>query len=175
MNPPPLQLKADFIASPDALFGWAKGSVAWDERMKARKTASFGVAYNYSQITYPASPMPPELEAVCDRIAQEIGFRPNNCLLNHYPDGLSSMGFHSDSSEALRAGTGVAIVSLGGVRVITYRSKQDRSVQFEYPLPGGSLLYMPEEVQQDWLHAVLPSAGAAERISLSFRDIVVAT
>lgn len=172
MNAPAIHLKAKFIELPDALFKQLKNSVEWDERMKARKTASYGVAYNYSQITYPASAMLPELEEICGQLEKELGFHPNNCLLNYYQDGNSSMGFHSDSSEELEAGTGVAIVSLGSVRAITYRSKSDKSIQVEYQLPSGSLLYMSEQVQQDWLHAVLKSAEMGERISLTFRSIV---
>jgi hypothetical protein len=43
----------NFFASPDALFTFLLENVDWDERMAARKTASFGVAYNYVQMTYP--------------------------------------------------------------------------------------------------------------------------
>jgi alkylated DNA repair dioxygenase AlkB len=172
MSTPPIEIKAAFIGAADVLFEWLKNSVEWDKRMRARKTASYGVAYNYSQITYQAKEMLPELEGICGRIEQELGFRPNNCLLNYYPDGGASMGFHSDSSEELEAGTGVAIVSLGSVRAMTYRKKDDKSVQMEYPLASGSLLYMPDEVQQQWLHAVLKSEKVGARISLTFRSIV---
>jgi alkylated DNA repair dioxygenase AlkB len=172
MNKPHIHLNPDFIESPDTLFTWLKASVTWDERMKARKTASFGVTYNYSQISYEPVPMPPELAAVGAGIARELGFQPNNCLLNCYPDGHSSMGFHSDSSEALSPGTGVAIVSLGSVRSIVYRSKSDKAIEFEYALPHGSLLYMSQQIQEDWLHAIPKAAGVGERISLTFRSIV---
>jgi alkylated DNA repair dioxygenase AlkB len=172
MNAPPIYLHPAFIAFPDALFASLMASVSWDERMKARKTASFGVAYNYSQISYERTPMPPELEAICGQIELELGFRPNNCLLNHYLDGSSSMGFHSDSSASLVPGTGVAIVSVGSVRSIVYRNKADRTVEFDYPLPNGSLLYMSDEIQQEWLHAIPKTENAGERISLTFRAIV---
>ena len=82
------------------------------------------------------------------------------------------MGFHSDSSEALAPETGVAIISLGDVRSIVFRSKADRSVEFSYPLPSGSLLYMTKEIQDHWLHAIPKAPGAGERISLTFRAIV---
>ncbi|WP_219011673.1 hypothetical protein [Aquimarina litoralis] len=41
----------NFIDKPTALFDLLKSNVIWDERMSARKTASYGKAYNYSQIT----------------------------------------------------------------------------------------------------------------------------
>ncbi len=38
----------NFINDADALFEMLVTNVNWDERMAARKTASFGKAYNYS-------------------------------------------------------------------------------------------------------------------------------
>ncbi len=140
--------------------------------MKARKTASFGVSYDYSQISYEQIKMLPELETVCGLIELELGFRPNNCLLNYYLDGNSSMGFHSDSSEELAKATGVAIVSLGAVREIAYRSKLEPVVEFFYPLESGSLLYMSQEMQEFWLHAIPKVNTSGERISLTFRQII---
>lgn len=171
MDRPPIYQKVDFLENPSSLFVDLKDTVVWDERMKARKTASFGVSYDYSQIAYPQTGMLPALNIVCKLIEQELGFYPNNCLLNYYQDGSSSMGFHSDSSEELSDGTGVAIVSLGSVRNIVYRSKAN-SIEFSYPLPNGSLLYMSQGMQEHWLHAIPKVENAGERISLTFRKIV---
>ena len=71
----------------------------------------------------------------------------------------------------LASGTGIAIISVGSVRSIMFRHKVDRDCQFEYPLPSGSLLYMSEQIQQEWLHAIPKIAGAQERVSLTFRSI----
>lgn len=172
MSGPPIYLDPAFVASPDALLEWLRSAVTWDERMRARQTASFGVPYDYSQIAYEAVPIPTQLEALCDRIEAALGFRPNNCLLNRYADGASSMGFHSDALDALAPGTGVAIVSVGATRSIAYRSKSDSSARFDYPLPHGSMLYMSAAVQQEWLHAIPKADGAGERISLTFREIL---
>ena len=171
MNPPNIQLNHTFLPTPALLFNRLQQTVVWDERMKARKTASFGVAYNYSQITYPEAPMPAELSQVCQAIGAELGFVPNNCLLNYYSDGAASMGFHSDSATELAEGTGVAIVSLGGERSIVYRNKRDRSAEFSYALNSGSLLFMSNAVQEEWLHAIPKAENASERISLTFRQI----
>jgi alkylated DNA repair dioxygenase AlkB len=172
MNPPTILINPHFLASPRQLFAFLMRSVTWDERMRARKTASFGVSYDYSQISYAPVAMPAELDAICHRLEVEIGFLPNNCLLNHYQDGTSSMGFHSDSSQGLAEGTGVAIVSLGSARPIVFRSKADRTQEFGYTLPSGSMLYMEKEIQDHWLHAIPRVAEAGERISLTFRCIV---
>ena len=83
------------------------------------------------------------------------------------------MGFHSDSEKELVPETGVAIVSLGAERSITYRSRQDKQAQYSYPLPSGSLLYMPPQLQQHWKHAILKQEHTGGRISLTFRVLVL--
>jgi alkylated DNA repair dioxygenase AlkB len=171
MEKPPIYQREKFLENPNILFVSLRDNVVWDERMKARKTASFGVSYDYSQIAYPETEMHPSLIEVCKSIENELGFYPNNCLLNYYQDGSSSMGFHSDSSQELAVGTGVAIVSLGSVRNIVYRSKEDLA-EFSYPLQSGSLLYMSQEMQENWLHAIPKVENAGERISLTFRKII---
>jgi len=174
MHAPAIVLEPAFLADAVALFEKLQATVAWDERMKARKTASFGVAYNYSQMFYPEVLMPESLASVCAAIGEELGFVPNNCLLNYYPDGAASMGFHSDTATGLAEGTGVAIVSLGAERSIVYRSKQDQTVRFSYPLPSGSLLFMSNQLQEEWLHAIPKAGEVGERISLTFRRIASA-
>ena len=166
---PAVTFVPDFVPSHDDLFEHLLSSVVWDERLRARKTASFGVSYDYSGITYPQVEMPERLATLCGRIEAALGFHPNNCLLNFYPDGESSMGFHSDATEELAEGTGVAIVSLGSEREMTFRYKQDRTHEVPRALIPGSLLYMSKEFQSLWLHAIPKLAGAGRRISLTFR------
>lgn len=172
MNEPKIRLIQNFVDDSEALFKLLETSIEWDERMKARKTASFGVSYNYSGITYPKTEMLPQLVSICNNINSVLGFLPNNCLLNYYTDGKSSMGYHSDSSEELLPGTGVAILSLGSTRSISYKNKANKEVSVKYPLKSGTLLYMDEKVQQNWLHAIPKENGVGSRISLTFRHII---
>lgn len=171
MCKPAVALEPEFILNHPALYEQLLAEVDWDERMRARKTATFGTPYNYSGLTYDEAPMHPRLVPVVDRLEQRLGFRPNNCLLNYYPDGESTMGFHSDSEVELVPGTGVTIVSLGAERNITFRRRQDKEGGCSYPLTGGSLLYMPPGLQQEWKHAILQQEGVGGRISLTFRRI----
>lgn len=171
MEQPEIHLKNNFIAQPDVLWTWLNQNVQWDERMRARKTASYGVAYNYSQIAYDDVPLPQVLRAICVQIEEELGFHPNNCLLNYYPDGEASMGFHSDAVPEMQLGTGVAIISVGCQRNIIYRNKSNRDQELVYQLESGSLLYMSEQVQEKWLHAIPKQDNVGPRISLSFRAL----
>jgi len=165
---------SDFIRNPEMLFNQLLEETIWDERMKARKTASFGVAYNYSQITYADAPFPVSLQELCRPVRNAVGFEPNNCLLNYYHDGRSSMGFHSDTATGRTAGTGVAIVSLGSAREMKFRNKQDDEYISGRLLTPGSLIYLDDATQADWLHAIPKTEGAGPRISLSFRSIETA-
>ncbi|QDT30731.1 alpha-ketoglutarate-dependent dioxygenase AlkB family protein [Gimesia panareensis] len=171
MPGPQLDLYLGFLDNATELFNFLSEQVEWDERMKARKTASFGVAYNYSNMTYPQAEMLPALIPVCERIARQVGFLPNNCLLNYYPDGQSTMGYHSDSTAEMQAGTGVVILSLGSTRFISFRNKQDPELKFSYALNHGDLLYMKREIQDEWQHAIPKDPAAGARISLTFRSI----
>ncbi len=162
-------IKADFLENHQALLNHLIKNVDWDERIRARKTASFGVPYNYSQIAYPATPLPAHLAHIAQQLHTTLGFLPNNCLLNYYADGNASMGFHSDNSAELAAGTGVAIISLGSTRTIVYQNKHNRQIEYRYELLSGSLLYMSGELQQNWLHAIPKAPNVGARISLTFR------
>jgi alkylated DNA repair dioxygenase AlkB len=162
----------NFIASPDLLYPFLLENVVWDERMAARKTASFGVAYNYSQISYPYQTMPAVLSDICEKVQETIGFTPNNCLLNYYLDGKSKMGFHADQTDILAANTGVAIVSLGETRILRFRNNQNKAEIIDFALPAGSLIYMTQAVQDEWQHAIPTTNTENGRMSLTLRRII---
>jgi len=161
-----------FITESELLFSFLEKNVSWDERMAARKTASFGKAYNYSQIQYPFQEFPVQLDVLNRKIAATLGFEPNNCLINYYLDGTSSMGFHSDQTDILAENTGVAIVSLGETRILRFRNKENKELVIDYPLQAGSLFYMTSEIQETWQHAIPKSDTKKSRMSLTFRNIL---
>jgi len=161
----------DFLENPSGLFHHLQTTVIWDERMSARKTASFGKAYNYSQMDYVHQAFTPVLEGIARDIEDMLGFKPNNCLLNFYVDGKSTMVFHADQTDILEVGTGVAIVSLGATRILRFRNIEDKTIKEDLPLTSGSLLYMKNEVQDSWQHAIPKSDVVGGRMSLTFRKI----
>ncbi len=137
--------------------------------MRARMTASFGVPYNYSGMTYPQAPWADDLARVRERLVQHLGHPLTNCLANLYPDGSSTMGFHSDNEEEIEPTSQIAIVSLGAARTLTFRRTAQRDLQVGFRLEPGSLLTMGKELQKAWQHGIGPEAGAGPRISLTFR------
>lgn len=161
----------DFLSNADALFDVLKNTVQWDERMTARKTASFGKAYNYSQISYPFQAFPTELTAIVKALDTTLGFEPNNCLINYYLDGNSKMGFHSDQTDILFENTGVAIVSIGATRTLRFRNIADKTLVQNFDLPAGSLIFMTNAVQDKWQHSIPKADTDNGRMSLTFRKI----
>jgi hypothetical protein len=60
---------------------------------------------------------------------------------------------------------------MGSQRNIVFRLKSDRGHERAYGLPAGPLLFMPNEVQSEWLHAIPKIEGVGPRISLTFRRL----
>jgi alkylated DNA repair dioxygenase AlkB len=161
----------NFIDKPNELFNILKTNVEWDERMSARKTASYGKAYNYSQISYPFQEFSAELNKVIESINKTLNFKPNNCLINYYLNGKSKMGFHSDQTDILHLNTGVGIVSIGETRILRFRNIENRELIKDFELPSGSFIYMTNEVQDKWQHSIPKSETENGRMSLTFRKI----
>ena len=172
MNDPKIRLEENVLDDPERLFHELRDGIHWDESMAARKTASFGRPYNYSQMSYPETPLPSQLVPVVKTLNELLGIAFNNCLLNYYETGKNTMGFHSDDTSQLQPGTGVAIVSLGSARRITFRNKADRTHHVEVDLLPGSVLYMDDAVQGHWLHAIKKQPDAGPRISLTWRAFI---
>ena len=161
----------NFIEDSQKLFEALNHKILWDERMTARKTASFGKAYNYSQMLYPEVEFLDELKQIIAQIEKVLNFEPNNCLINYYENGQARMGWHSDQTDILYPETGVAIVSLGSERILKFRKISNPEITEEYLLASGSLLYMTQSVQKEWQHAIPKGETAQARMSLTFRKI----
>lgn len=161
----------DFNIGGNSLFSKIKREINWDLSIKSRKTASFGVPYDYSNINYDFTDFPNYLLEILNKVELTIGYRPNNCLINYYFDSQSKMGYHSDQIDILEPSTGIVILSLGSSRIIRFKNKLDNSL-FDLELNSNTLLYMTQETQKKWLHSILPSDDTdSERISITFRKI----
>lgn len=143
----------------------------YDKSMAARWTASFGKSYDYSGKTYPYVPMPDFLNDLIPGITNTIGFTPNNCLINLYHDGNSSMGYHSDNIDIIAPNTGVVIISIGSTRTLRFKNKLNTDNIIDYNLSDGSLFYMNDDIQNNWLHSIPKSDAIGPRFSLTFRHI----
>lgn len=168
---PEITYLTGFVTDPARLFREATSALTWDARLRSRRTASCGMAYNYSGIRYPDTEMPEVIAALARQIAAVVAHPITNCLANHYETGASTMGFHSDSSEGVVPGSTTSIVSLGATRVLTFRRKARRTDTRAVRLEPGSLLVMAATVQDDWQHALLATDEPGPRVSLTFRHV----
>ena len=170
MAAPEIRYIANALPDADASLSFVTREVCWIETIRARKTASYGLPYNYSGQTYPACEMPPVIAAICARAAELAAHRFNNCLCNLYETGRNTMGFHRDSYDGLVPSSLIAIASLGATRTLVFR-RQDRARVVEVPLEHGSILLMNEATQVEWQHAVKREPDTGLRVSLTFRQI----
>lgn len=156
----------------DRMFTKLMDQITWDTRMKARKTASFGKSYDYSQMSYPEVEALYDIDLMMKSAGVLFKFNPNNCLINLYEDGKQTMGWHSDEVDKLVEGTGVAILSLGSVRTLAFRRIDNKDVKVNYELENGSFFYMTDDVQKEWQHSILKSDTDKPRMSLTFRELI---
>ncbi|MDQ6470133.1 alpha-ketoglutarate-dependent dioxygenase AlkB [Flavobacterium sp. LHD-80] len=152
-----------------------KNNIDWDNSMISRKTASFGIPYNYSNVYYARNEIPDFLEVLINVVKSSNGFMPNNCLINFYYDSNSKMGFHSDQIDILYKNTGIAIFSFGSSRTMRFKNKSDFNIIYDILLENNSYLYMSQEIQKEWLHSILPVdiGEKNERFSITFRKIII--
>lgn len=174
MTEPEVTIRPGYLTPVSAteLYARLRDRIEWDERISARKTACFGLPYNYSGLTYDLQPMHSLLEPICEKLEKTLGFMPNSCLINYYEDGRAKMGFHSDEIDNLEAGTQIIIISLGAERKLAFRSTTDYEQRLSYLLPHGSLMYMSLQTQKFWSHAIKRTKDLEGRISLTFRRII---
>lgn len=167
-------LKKHVLENPESILIKIKSNVIWDDSIVSRKTASFGVPYNYSNIEYETNEIPEFLDGLAQIVKNNNGFKPNNCLINFYYENNSKMGFHSDQIDILYERTGIAIFSLGSTRVLRFKNKLNSFIILDVLLENNSYFYMSQEIQKEWLHAILPdkNESLSERISLTFRKII---
>lgn len=151
-----------------------KNDIDWDNSMISRKTASFGIPYNYSNINYAKNKIPEFFDDLISIVKSSNGFLPNNCLINFYYDANSKMGFHSDQIDILYKNTGIVIFSFGSSRILRFKNKSDSNIIYDIFLENNSYFYMSQEIQKEWLHSILKDKSDEdnERFSITFRKII---
>ena len=133
--------------------------------------ADEGLTYSYSGIRKTASAWTDallEMKSVCETLSKA---EFNSCLLNLYPEGRDSMGWHSDNEKELGPDPLIASVSLGAARPFSLRhtaSGETVSIMLEHR----SILFMGSGVQKHWKHSLPPmNKISTPRINLTFRKI----
>lgn len=141
----------------------------------SRKTYSMADAhvgpYTYAGKTEIPAPFLPSVASIRQRLATELGTPFNFVLINYYPDGESSMGWHADSENQIVKNSAIASLSVGAMRRFDVRKKDaTRGYAYQVDLGHGTLLVMDGQLQQFYKHQV-PKQKAVKlpRINLTFR------
>lgn len=127
-----------------------------------------GCEYRYSGLLMSPEPVPPGIDNLMQRINRQAGASFNALLVNRYQDGSHRMGWHRDNEPELAPVSApvLAILSLGASRRLGLRfDKGDSQI---LTLEPGSLLWLSPGVY----HGINSAVRAAERISLTFRQII---
>ena len=186
-----LYYEEHFLPPPEAarFFDVLLRECAWERRITSfgypvpRDEAYYGDAgtqYTYSRRHY--TPLPWIAELLELRARVQAATPPNayanlslpaagyNAVLcNLYRNGNDSVGLHADAEPEM--GPVIASLSLGAERLFRLKSR-DGAVAFSERLPGGSLLIMAGQTQQNFRHeAPKQPAVTQPRINLTFRRI----
>ena len=135
--------------------------------------ATTPIQYGYSGITHHAAPIPTGLIPMLDSVRTLTGEPYNSILLNLYPDGDASLGWHRDNERELGSPEEIKIasLSLGATRRFGIREIESKR-EHTFDLKSGTLLLMDSGFQTDFQHRVQKDTTIkAPRINLSFRTM----
>jgi alkylated DNA repair dioxygenase AlkB len=138
-----------------------------------------GTTYRYSGETRPAGPWTPHLLKIKKQVETLTGQSYTFALVNYYPDGDSSLGWHSDDERDLVGGSIIASVSFGATRDFQVRLKAVEKGGkpgeiITIPLGSGDLLTMEGNFQREFKHSVpCRKTVKTARINITFRQVVV--
>ncbi len=150
---------------------WVRRSMHLHGRqvLMPRDIAWFGATKDQGIYAAGAAPWPPGLLRTKAMVEELTGHLYNACLCNLYRSGDDSVAWHSDR-EAY--GGAVASLSLGGTRTFRVRDRLQHAMNFNFPLPSGSLLLMEPGCQERYEHCVPKTRKAVPpRINLTFRQV----
>lgn len=98
--------------------------------------------------------------------------RFNFALVTLYPNGVASLGYHSDDEPDLVPGAPIASLSLGATRAFSVRRKGGSQTMFTVDLEHGSLLRMTGATQRHYQHCVPKRLRVTDpRINITFRCV----
>lgn len=102
-----------------------------------------------------------ELNNVLRLITQHFQREIIGAFLNYYENGIEYAPYHSDKYKC-----DTVLLSLGTERILRYRHNTDKN-NIDYNLKSGDLLYVPDEVNNDYKHSLLKRLRLVEsRISI---------
>jgi alkylated DNA repair dioxygenase AlkB len=118
----------------------------------------------------PAFASYPWVREIAESLGREYGTEFNSCLLNLYPSGWNSVGWHFD--RCVTSGEVVAGVSLGATRRFRARPRTGDGPSHGWDVGHGDLYVMGGPFQDRFQHSVPKTTRDVDaRLSLTFRHV----
>lgn len=157
----------------DDAFAELRASVPWRSLRRPMYDRIVDVPRLISTVAPHAADTPESIRHITSEVQDLLGVSVEHAGINFYRDGQDSVTWHRDKIGAERDWSVIALVSLGGPRVLQMRPWKPGGVcgrRHTFTLASGDLLVMAGACQRDWEHAVLKTSRAAPRISIALRS-----
>lgn len=145
----------------------------WHET--SRMTGSqgeMGTKYKYAGSLKESVGWTDTINSIRDKVEQGTGNKYNFVLCNYYPNGLTQLGYHSDTEKGLDQKSDIASVSFGTTRTFKFQHKLTKETH-DYELEPGSLILMKPGCQNAYKHCIPVRKRIKEpRINLTFRKVL---
>lgn len=132
-----------------------------------------GFTYGYSGQTHESKDWTPALLEIKNRVEEfMICEKFDGVLLNHYENGLETVGPHSDDEKDMKKFAPVVGISFGSERDFVLKHKT-KNIKHKFLLKPGSLYVMKGETQSFWKHSIpVRKKVRNARISLTYRQCI---
>lgn len=131
--------------------------------------ADDNLTFEYSEKKMIPQKIPLLINEIKNMVEEKFKVKFDGILVNYYPDGKSSMGYHSDPIED-KWDTKFVVISFGDTRNFTFREKVNKDNKINYEFKDGDLIYMFDNCQELYEHSVRKNKKSSrERISLVFK------
>ena len=141
-----------------------------------RQTKTYGKKYKYlGSKNIDPEPLPEILKPILDRLNDDIKgqvykYKLNQCLINKYPSGSSTLPQHSDDEASIDPNSSIFTISVGAERSIVFVKKSDKS-KSTHIAKNGSLYEMTQNSQNHFTHGIGSEDQHGVRYSLTFRRV----
>ena len=134
--------------------------------------ADDNLTFEYSGKSMIPQKIPDIIQEIKNQVEEDFGIKFSGILVNYYPDGNSSMGYHSDPIEN-KWDNKFIVISFGDTRNFIFREIVNKGNKITYEFKDGDLIYMFDDCQDKYEHSVRKKkVSGSERISLVFKKRV---
>ncbi len=166
-------LKQVTLNSDKILIGRGEELVEVEERRQtAWLSQNPNLTFTYSGKTMIPQKIPKFIEVIRLQLEEDFGINFDGILVNYYPNGHSSMGYHADP-QGDRWSSDFIVISIGSERTFMFRHQQNRDLKKSYDFRDGDLIYMFDNCQEEYEHCLKKNKKDSEdRISLVFKKSI---